>query len=83
MPLIKPLATLGLAAFALAACEARPADAPLANVSARALEALPSAIPQALLIRNAEGCYGVEIEKTTPRTGVPLVDRDGNQVCDA
>jgi hypothetical protein len=38
-------------------------------------------LPLDLLIEGSDGCWGVEIEVQTPRTGVPLKGQDGKQIC--
>jgi hypothetical protein len=38
-------------------------------------------LPLDLLIEDSNGCWGLEVEVTTPRSGVQLKGPDGNQIC--
>jgi len=71
--------------FAVAACEPVTDEAGvplLEDISPRALAALPEGVPPSLLIRDANGCYGVAIEKTEPQVGAPLIDENRQPICD-
>jgi hypothetical protein len=57
--------------------EAEPAPLP-----PQVLAALPSGVPPTVVTRNADGCYLLTIEVTTPPTGYPLRDAAGTPVCD-
>lgn len=43
--------------------------------------ALPQGVDPAIVFLADNGCYAFEIEKTDPRTGFPLIGRDGAPVC--
>lgn len=71
--------------LALPACEPLTDEAGvplLEDISPRALAALPEGVPPSLLIRDANGCYGIAIEATEPQTGAPLLDADRQLICD-
>lgn len=54
----------------------------LLNISPAALAALPPGVDPAFLIRDENGCYGIQIEVTDPPSGPALLDKNGNAVCD-
>ncbi|MEM8580360.1 MAG: hypothetical protein AAGA38_11340 [Pseudomonadota bacterium] len=76
-----------LLCFAVMACEPVQTDeagVPLLNdISPEALAALPAGVPPSLLIRDAQGCYGIAIEKTEPQIGAALLDANRQPICDA
>lgn len=78
---------LALVFLAIAACEPVQTDeagVPLLNdISPEALAALPAGVPPSLLIRDANGCYGIAIEKTEPQIGAALLDANRQPICDA
>ena len=91
MKRLLPLALLPL----LAACEVPPEEMggslfeePSAEPAAPAplppqvLAALPAGVPPSVVTRNADGCYLLTLEVTTPPTGYPLRDAAGNPVCE-
>ncbi|RVT86734.1 hypothetical protein DXV76_01210 [Rhodobacteraceae bacterium CCMM004] len=57
-------------------------DGVIDDISPRAIAALPPGVSPAFLIRNADGCYGIEIEVTVPPSGVALTDANGLPICD-
>jgi len=62
------------------AVEGRPVSA--ANVPAPVqAEMTRRGLPLDLLIEGNDGCWGLEVEVTTPRTGVALKDATGKQIC--
>ncbi|MDJ0860177.1 MAG: hypothetical protein QNI90_13175 [Dinoroseobacter sp.] len=75
-----------LLGFVLMACEPVQTDEAgvplLDDISPKALEALPAGVPPSLLIRDANGCYGIAIEKTEPQIGAALLDENRQPICD-
>ena len=90
MKRLLPLALLPI----LAACEVPPEELAGTPTSGEAtavapaplppqvLSALPAGVPTSVVTRNADGCYLLTLEVTTPPTGYPLRDAAGNQVCE-
>ncbi|KAF0674999.1 hypothetical protein [Profundibacterium mesophilum] len=60
----------------------RTEDGRLKDVAPAALAALPEGVDSRFLIRDAQGCYGIAIEKTEPPSGLALRDADGTHICD-
>ena len=74
---------VGLAGLAACVPMTDEAGVPLlANISPRALAALPEGVPPSLLIRDRNGCYGIAIEVTEPQVGAPLTDENQQLICD-
>lgn len=46
------------------------------------IAALPPGAPPSVVIQNGDGCYLMSIEVTDPPSGFPLVDDNGNPVCE-
>ena len=77
------------AALALTGCEtttgggsvtAKPVSASKVPAPVQA-EMSRRGLPLDLLIEGTDGCWGIEVEVTQPRTGVPLKGQDGKQIC--
>ena len=78
--------SIGLAALLLlGACVMSEYDEEgrLRNISPAALAALPAGIAPAVLIRDADGCYGIVLVQSETAEGVRLLNDQGVQVCDA
>lgn len=81
---LKTLMIMALVTAAPASCLMPDVDenGRLLNISPAALAALPPGVDPAFLIRDENGCYGIQIEVTDPPSGPALLDKDGNAVCD-
>lgn len=79
----KGLLLLCLSVMACEPMQTDEAGVPLLDdISPEALAALPEGVPPSLLIRDAQGCYGIAIEKTDPQTGAALLDANRQPICD-
>lgn len=80
----KALLLLGFAVMACEPVQTDEAGVPLLDdISPQALAALPEGVPPSLLIRDANGCYGIAIEKTEPQIGAALLDENRQPICDS
>ena len=88
MKRLLPLAFLPLLAACavppdeLAGSPEEPGAALPAPLPPQVLSALPSGVPPSVVTLNADGCYLLTLEVTSPPTGYPLRDAAGNQVCE-